>query len=277
MNDKNQVPDEPEDDLLWIQENLRVPKSQHNDFGNFDYRTLEDILEEVKPLCAERNCRLFLVDEIVMVGKKLPVTVGTFAKGQEQADVMLSGPRVYVRTTAHFTDSKGVTIKVPGYAREPMDKKGMDEMQITGASASYAGKRALGNLFLLDDNRDADSMVATTEEQIDQFRDWVENAQSDKLWHMKVTQPALYAALFDQSPPKGERTKFKKLARDVSYKGYQAAEEDAKVLITAANKKDAHGIREITEQATIEHKHLVWLQLPDDIKKRIQDILKEEA
>ena len=247
---KPEVVEEAIDDLLWIQTNLNVPKSQHNDFGNFNYRTLEDILEAVKPLLDERGCRLILIDKIKLIGGKLPVTVGTKSDGNKSEDFNLSAPRVYVKTTAHFTDSKGQTIKVPGYAREPLDKKGMDEMQVTGAAASYAGKRALGNLFLLDDNRDADAMVATTEDEIDRFRDWVDNEESDKLWHLNVTEPAKYSALFDQSAPKGERTKFKKLAREVAFKGYTAAEEDAKALLVLAQKGDAHGIKEITGQAS---------------------------
>ena len=33
----------------------------------------------------------------------------------------------------------------------------MDASQITGTAASYAGKRALGNLFSIDDTSDADA------------------------------------------------------------------------------------------------------------------------
>jgi len=35
----------------------------------------------------------------------------------------------------------------------------MDESQITGAASSYARKFALGGLFLLDDNKDADAQI----------------------------------------------------------------------------------------------------------------------
>src|SRR5699024_4360126 len=37
------------------------------------------------------------------------------------------------------------------YAREPLDKRGMDEAQITGASSTYARKAALSGLFAIDD------------------------------------------------------------------------------------------------------------------------------
>ncbi len=34
----------------------------------------------------------------------------------------------------------------------------MDASQITGTASSYAGKRALGNLFALDNDKDADAL-----------------------------------------------------------------------------------------------------------------------
>ena len=54
--------------------------------------------------------------------------------------------------------SDGVTsISNTAFAREDISKKGMDASQVTGATSSYARKYALNGLFLIDDNKDADS------------------------------------------------------------------------------------------------------------------------
>lgn len=36
--------------LMNIQQELKAPKGQHNEFGNYNYRSCEDIQEAVKPL-----------------------------------------------------------------------------------------------------------------------------------------------------------------------------------------------------------------------------------
>ena len=68
------------------------------------------------------------------------------------------GGRIYVEATATITDIESAeSISVTAYAREALEKKGMDESQITGATSSYARKYALNGLFLLDDTKDTDS------------------------------------------------------------------------------------------------------------------------
>ena len=122
--------------LLSIQSSLVAPKGQNNAFGNYKYRSLEDILKAVKPLLAKVEMTLTMSDEITQV-----------------AD------RVYVTTTATLTDiSNGQAIECVASARESMDKKGMDSAQITGAASSYARKYCLNGLFCIDDTKDADSM-----------------------------------------------------------------------------------------------------------------------
>jgi len=116
-----------------IQSELKVPKAQFNKFGNYFYRKAEDITEAAKPLLAKHNCQLVMCDEIIV------------AEG-----------RHYVKATATFTDSKGLTTIVTAFAREEDSKKGMDGAQITGGCSSYARKYALGGLFLLDDNLEPD-------------------------------------------------------------------------------------------------------------------------
>lgn len=118
--------------LSSIQQNLKAPKGQFNDFGKYRYRSCEDILEAVKPL----------------------LNGGTLIIGD---DLVLIGDRYYVKATV--TLQSGIdSIQVAAFAREEHDKKGMDASQITGAASSYARKYALNGLFLIDDTKDADTM-----------------------------------------------------------------------------------------------------------------------
>ena len=135
--------------LIEIQKELKAPKGQYNSFGKYKYRSAEDILEAVKPLCHERGCLLVLSDELVSIGT-----------------------RYYVKATASFCDPKlpDQTLKVTAYAREDETKKGMDGSQITGTASSYARKYALNGLFCIDDAKDADT---------DAYRNQQDNAQPE--------------------------------------------------------------------------------------------------
>lgn len=119
--------------LIEVQSKLKAPKNQSNDFAHFKYRSCEDILEAVKPLIKEQGLSLIINDDIVLIGD-----------------------RYYVKATILISD--GVTsISNTAFAREDISKKGMDASQVTGATSSYARKYALNGLFLIDDNKDADS------------------------------------------------------------------------------------------------------------------------
>ncbi len=122
--------------LLYIQQNLKAPKNQRNKFGDFNYRSCEDILEAVKPLLAETKTVLLISD-----------------------DIQVKGDRFYVVATAVLIDTEsGETIKNPACAREADSKPKMDAAQLTGSSSSYARKYALNGLFCIDDSRDPDMM-----------------------------------------------------------------------------------------------------------------------
>lgn len=121
--------------LIKVQNELKAPKSQFNKFGNYKYRSCEDILEAVKPILIANNLTLILNDDIVLVGD-----------------------RFYVKAKAILIDTEnGSTLEASAYARESLDKKGMDSSQITGATSSYARKYALNGLFLIDDTKDFDT------------------------------------------------------------------------------------------------------------------------
>lgn len=117
--------------LSIIQRELKAPKSKYNSFGKYYYRNCEDILEAVKPFLHEA-VTLTISDEIVQ-----------------------AGDRYYVKAIVTYTEGDS-TITVSAYAREALDKKGMDDAQITGSASSYARKYALNGLFLIDDVKDAD-------------------------------------------------------------------------------------------------------------------------
>lgn len=119
--------------LTGVQAKLKAPKNQVNKFGGYKYRSCEDILEAVKPLLDECDATLTISDSIELI-----------------AD------RVYVKATATFKAGEEVE-SVTAYAREPSNKKGMDEPQITGTASSYARKYALNGLFLIDDTKDPDT------------------------------------------------------------------------------------------------------------------------
>lgn len=121
------------DKLIAIQSELKAPKGQYNSFGEYKYRSAEDILEAVKPLCVKHNVLLTLTDSIELIGE-----------------------RYYVKATARVSDGTKA-VEVTALAREDLDKKGMDGSQITGTASSYARKYALNGLFCIDDTKDADT------------------------------------------------------------------------------------------------------------------------
>lgn len=117
-------------ELNRIQKELKAPKNQKNNFGNFNYRSAEDILEAYKKIAGETI--LILKDEILQTGE-----------------------RYYIKATATLKLGEE-NIRSVAFAREPLSKKGMDESQITGATSSYARKYALNGLLAIDDSKDSD-------------------------------------------------------------------------------------------------------------------------
>lgn len=121
-------------ELIEIQSRLKTPKSKYNSFGKYNYRSLEDILEAVKPLLKELGCTLVIHDEIAMMGDWH-----------------------YIKAVAELKNSEGEIVTGEGFAREDPTKSGMSMGQITGSNSSYARKYALNGLFLIDDTKDPDT------------------------------------------------------------------------------------------------------------------------
>lgn len=116
-----------------VQATLKAPKNQRNNFGNYNYRNAEDILEAVKPLLGDLV--LTINDDVVFNP---------------------AGGESYVKSTATITDGTN-SISNSALAREASEQKGMSSAQITGSTSSYARKYALNGLFLIDDTRDDDA------------------------------------------------------------------------------------------------------------------------
>ena len=120
--------------LLEIQQTFRAVKDQKNDFGGFNYRNVEVMLTELKPILAEHDACITFSDEIIE-----------------------RGGRCYVEATATLTTPKG-EVSCKASAREQETKKGMDAAQITGACSTYARKYALCGLLAVDDgSKDPDA------------------------------------------------------------------------------------------------------------------------
>ena len=122
--------------LLYIQQNLKAPKGQYNKFGDYHYRSCEDIQEALKPLLAEVKAILLLSDEIQQIGDRFYIKAAAVLQDTE-------------------SDQKIVNI---AYARECESRPKMDAAQITGSCSSYARKYALNGLFCIDDAKDPDTL-----------------------------------------------------------------------------------------------------------------------
>lgn len=136
--------------LNIIQSKLKTPKGQYSKFGNYSYRSCEDILEALKPLLAANKMTLIINDGIEQIGD-----------------------RYYLKATCTLFDAEtGEKVSNSAFAREPESKKGMDIAQITGSTSSYARKYALNGLFAIDDTKDSD-----TNEYHEQTKNAKANAQ----------------------------------------------------------------------------------------------------
>ena len=112
---------------------MKAPKNQRNNFGKYNYRSCEDILEAVKPHLVAEDVSIMVTDTI-----------------KEVAGIP------YVEARAVFFDGEG-KIEVTAQAGIDPNRKGMDIAQSFGSTSSYARKYALNGLFLIDDTKDADA------------------------------------------------------------------------------------------------------------------------
>ena len=136
--------------LMNIQSQLKAPKGQFNKFGNYNYRSCEDIVEALKPLLKENKLALIITDTVELIGE-----------------------RYYIKATVKLMDIESpgsIGIEVSALAREEDSKKGMDASQLTGSTSSYARKYALNGMFCIDDTKDSDSMDGKEEKDTPKFK-----------------------------------------------------------------------------------------------------------
>lgn len=204
--------------LMEIQNKLKAPKNQYNSFGKYKYRSCEDILEGVKPLLKETGCTLILSDEVIAV-----------------AD------RIYIKATATLTDAEtNESVSNSAMARESLDKKGMDDSQITGTASSYARKYALNGMFCIDDTKDADTDEYTASNNR-------QNSKSKSTPLTTKSKEALNTAIAEYVKASGTNINsvMKSLGEVTGKTAKEYTEEDAKKALAALsewNKSLSQGI-----------------------------------
>tara|TARA_R110002049_G_scaffold75498_5_gene194226 strand:+ start:3708 stop:4259 length:552 start_codon:yes stop_codon:yes gene_type:complete len=119
--------------LVQVQAQLKAPKAQRNNFGKYNYRSCEDILEAVKPLLLAQGLMMTITDEVTEIAG-MPM----------------------ISATVTVKDASG-EVSVSAQAGIDPNRKGMDIAQSFGSSSSYARKYALNGMFLIDDTKDADA------------------------------------------------------------------------------------------------------------------------
>ena len=168
--------------LSQIQATINVAKNQRNSFGNYNYRSCEDILQALQPYCEKMGVVVLLSDEV-----------------KETLNY------AYVEATAKIIDSETqqeISVKAQAGIQE---RKGMDLSQTFGASSSYARKYALNGLFKLDDNKDADTDAftkATKKEEKGENKDFsIEVKEIDTLYSKPKKQEKKQSQVKDEDLP----------------------------------------------------------------------------
>ena len=221
--------------LLKIQLELKVPKSANNKFGGYKYRTVDMILEKVKPLADKNKAVLILHDDLVQIGD-----------------------RYYVKATASLLDLESDRyIAVSAWAREQLERKKSDESQLTGAASTYARKYALNGLFLLDDTADPDSYAGAPEDDDPAELDRQEAEEQEK----KEEEPARRRprsrkkreeSIEDyvnppETPDGSEELPFSEEDRKLTEDKYYFIEKDGNYIMKHAGEYPPEGGKEITK------------------------------
>ena len=122
--------------LKKIQSELIASKNKKNEFGKYNYRNVEAVLSELKPILDKYNCHLKINNELIELGGRL-----------------------FIKTNATFIDIENNYEETStAFAAIDFEHKGMSLDQCTGAATTYCNKYCLNNLFLIDDgSNDPDS------------------------------------------------------------------------------------------------------------------------
>ena len=121
--------------LSAIQADFKAKKSRKNNFGNYMFRSAEDILEALKPYNDKHNIYVTIKENLTL-GSDFPI----------------------IHSTATILDAQtGDQIEGTAIVGVDLNQKGMQMPQKFGSASSYGKKYALGNLLLIDDTADADA------------------------------------------------------------------------------------------------------------------------
>ena len=166
-------------ELIKIQSELKAPKNQRNNFGKYNYRSCEDILEALKPLLKQNECTLVINDDVKQVGDL-----------------------IFIEATATIS-KKEFSVSSKAQAGINPNRKGMDISQSFGSSSSYARKYALNGLFLIDDTKDSDTykpelIELTTQAAQENAQRGVSIEQMRTLYVMTPDQETKYLNLLNQ-------------------------------------------------------------------------------
>ena len=120
--------------LSTIQAEFKAKKSRKNSFGNYMFRSAEDILEGLKPFNKQHGVYFTIKENL---------TLGAFP---------------ILHSTAIIVDAEtGDQIEGTAIVGVDLNQKGMQMPQKFGSASSYGKKYALGNLLLIDDTADSDA------------------------------------------------------------------------------------------------------------------------
>ena len=120
--------------LATIQTKFKSKKSRFNSFGKYYFRSAEDILEATKPYLLELGVSVTINEELIA-----------------------SDPMPILQTSATVSDGKS-NIVATALVGVDLAQKGMQVPQQFGSASSYGKKYALGNLFLIDDTQNSNTV-----------------------------------------------------------------------------------------------------------------------
>ena len=153
-------------ELFEIQQRLVSNKANFNEFGKFNYRSLENILADVKPLLNELRCTITFTDDMVLIGE-----------------------RYYVKSTVTLENESGEKKEAVAFAREDASRPGMSESQVTGTASSYARKYAICSLLAINEEQDPDGMDNNSQKVAKKhIAQATQNAQTDALDYVVETE-----------------------------------------------------------------------------------------
>ena len=76
--------------LANIQNELKAPKGQYNKFGNYYYRSCEDILEALKPICFKYRTALIVQDELESMNERYYIKAVCELRDWDSDDVIIT-------------------------------------------------------------------------------------------------------------------------------------------------------------------------------------------